>query len=338
MMNNFDEKMREHQAEWRRNNLTNQTPGIHNGKPYPFVLPRNVWQEGLWEGIREGSSNPLLAYLKDNKIHHHTGVHNLRSSWVLCANLYFPFREDKALMSGFLKKHICQLISKVDQIELEFAEKSPLDPKTLLGEPAGTRGTSQTSPDVAFIFTTTDDRKGIILTENKFVEHSFYSCSGRKPEYENPAPLRCFDFNKVDADRKNQCYQMHWQAKDRENRKYWDYIKFNTDAGLTLKKCPAAVAGYQLFRQQAIAEAFVRSQKYAIAVSSVAYDSRNEVLRRCLKSTGINDFTKDWSKLFDGQASFASFTHQQWISWVEKNDGSGRWKGWLDYVKRRYDF
>jgi hypothetical protein len=336
-MKDFDSHTREHQITWRRNNLKNQIPGEHNKVKYPFILPRAIWQEGLWLGIQAGSSQPLTTYLKDNNIDHHTGVHNLRSSWVLCANLYFPFRQDMELMAGFLRQYVSPNIAEVTGIELEYAADSPYDPKTLLGEPDGSRGKNQTSPDVAFIFKSTDGSEGIVLTENTFVEHSFYPCSGRKLKYGNPNVCRCLDFDAMYADKESQCYLLNWQAAGRENRKYWDFIRISDEGRKLLKKCPAAVAGYQLFRQQALAEALIHSGRFPQAISCVAYDARNETLQRCLKSTGI-DKLEYWEKLFSGKAQFCTFTHQQWVSWVEQNDRSGKWDDWICYVKKRYGF
>lgn len=336
-MSDFDNYTREHQTNWRREKIKDQTPGVHNGKSYPFILPRNSWQDGLWEGIREGSADQLITYLKENLIDHHTGVNNLRSSWVLCANLYFPFRQDKELMAKFLRENVSSDVASVTEIELEYAAPAPHDPKTLLGEPDGTRGKNQTSPDVAFVFKTIDGQDGIVLTENKFVEHSFYACSGRKKKYGNPDRLRCLDINTVCADLPNQCYLLNWKEGHRENRKYWDYVTVSEHGKRTLKMCPAAVAGYQLFRQHALAEALIKSGKFSKAISCVAYDERNTTLNRCLKGTGINQID-EWGSMFDGNAQFKTFTHQQWVAWVEQNDTSGKWKEWLCYVKSRYDF
>ena len=55
------------------------------------------------------------------------------------------------MLASFLHEHVSPLIQEVDEIELEWAGDSPLDPTTLLGEPHGQRGKNQTSPDIAFI-------------------------------------------------------------------------------------------------------------------------------------------------------------------------------------------
>ena len=91
-MPSLSEFMNRHQVEWRKNNVPSTVRGTWRGKPYRWIVPRNLWEEGLWPGIRTGSDNPLTTYLRQAGVKKHSGVHNLKSSWVLCANLYFPFR------------------------------------------------------------------------------------------------------------------------------------------------------------------------------------------------------------------------------------------------------
>ena len=176
-----------------------------------------------------------------------------------------------------------------------------------------------------------------MLTENKFTEHSFYPCSGRKKIYVNPDPQRCLDLDKVCKDTANQCYMLQWAKGKRTNRKYWDYIELTAEGLTTLRYCPAATAGYQLFRQQALAEALAQKNAYEFVISCVAYDSRNQILTDCLKSTGVKNIVTDWETLFEGQAKFTTFTHQQWVQWVHEHDSRGMWHDWLDYVNKRYE-
>lgn len=333
-MEHFNRYMSDYQTRWRRGNVKNQVEGEWNGVKRPWILPSELWEEGLWSGIRSGHTNAITAYLDDTCVQKHGGVHNLKSSWVQCANLYFPFREDRGILAGFLHKHVSSLIESVDRVELEWAEERPLDPTTLLGEPQGQRGRNQTSPDIAFIV---NGGKGILLTENKFTEHSFYACSGRNKIYGNPDRQRCMNLVNVYKDTANQCYQLQWANGERTNRKYWDYLKFTTDGLTTLKRCPAATAGYQLFRQQALSEALAQKGPYEFVVSCVAYDARNQTLIECLKSTGVDDFTKGWGSLFEGKAEFATFTHQQWVDWVEDHDVQDMRRDWLTYVRQRYE-
>ncbi len=334
-MDNFSLYMSEFQAQWRKVYLVNQEPGNQNGKGYPWILPKTIWEEGLWSGIREGD-NSLPQYLTDTGVQRHDGTHNLKSSWMQSANTYFPFREHRDMLAGFLHENVSPLIERVDEVELEWAsESSHLSPTALLGEPQGQRGKNQTSPDIAFIV---NGGKGIVLTENKLTEHSFYPCSGRKKEYCNPDPKRCMNLNKVYNNPDSQCYMLQWATGSRTNRKYWDYIRFSREGFSTLKYCPAATAGYQLFRQQALAEALAQEGPYEFVISSVAYDERNTALIRCLRGAGIKDFSKNWAGLFEGKAQFATFTHQKWVDWVRKQDSDNEYNYWLEYMKQRYDF
>ena len=129
-----------------------------------------------------------------------------------------------------------------------------------------------------------------------------------------------------------------WQERRRANRRYWEYIRFSNWGLNSLKRCPASIAGFQLFRQQALAEAIAKTKEnlYEEVVSCVAYDARNDRLVRSMRGAGIKDFTNGWGPTFEGKASFATFTRQQWVAWVQKHDAEGRHEGWLEYVRKRY--
>jgi len=337
-MHTFNDQMNEYQANWRKDNVTSPEQGRQNRKQYAWILPARLWQEGLWPGIRDGSQHPLPDYLRRNQVQKHQGVHNLKSSWMLCANLYFPFGasdEGRSLVGRFLQAHVCAQVRSVEALELEYAEEGDLHPSSLLGEMGGGRGTGQTSPDIAFL---ANGGRGLVLCEVKFVEHSFYPCSARRRGGSarrpgNPDPARCKDALAVLDDPDSLCHQVKW------GRKYWEHLQpvFNREMVSSLRCCPAAHAGYQLFRQQALAEGIAASGKYDWVMSCVALDERNRELRGCLRGTGIAD-VRQWGQLFDGKASFAVFSHQQWIAWVRAHDGDGRWANWLSYVESRYGY
>jgi hypothetical protein len=129
------------------------------------------------------------------------------------------------------------------------------------------------------------------------------------------------------------CHQVAW------GRKYWKHLApvIHREAFSSLQSCPAAKAGYQIFRQQAFAEGIAASGKYDFVVSCLAVDARNETLAACLKSTGISDL-RDWGRLFNGKAHFAVFAHQDWVAWVRDQGDRAEWANWLGYVQERYGF
>ena len=316
---------------WREPNISTKEWGTQNQPPkpnektYKHIVPFNYWEETLWKGIREN----LINYITDpdNEINAHDGVHNLLSSWIQCANLYYPVKTIpalKALMVEFLRKYVSDKVDSIEGIELEFAfsENDSLHPKPLLGEPNGSRGQKQTSPDVAFLVNTRNGNKGIILTENKYTEDHFYGCS-TNPDFckkdRNPNP----DFSRCMKPAKGYDYKAICHQKNAWHRKYMDLINFSDTAENGLNNCPAATDGYQLFRQQALAEGIAKSGKYELVVSSVAYDGRNEDLISCLKSTGVDDFTKGWEQLFTGKVLFKTWTHQEWVQFVRDNQKNG---------------
>lgn len=334
-MINFSDLMSDHQSAWRQKHIRQTEYGMWNGHPKPWIVPPASWEEGFWQGIRASSDNPIAQYLTDRHVSAHTDVHNLKSSWIASANLYFPFRrhaEDRAVLAKFLKEHVSPDIETVDRVELEYAEDGELNPAALLGENGGSRGKGQTSPDIAFLV---NGEQGIVLTESKLTEKSFGPCSARilesKPDRPgNPDPSRCLDVAKLVAGPDGLCHQIVW------GRKYWQRLEHAIDretmAGL--KACPAANI-YQLFRQQAMAEGYTK--KYALVVSAVAYDQRNEKLTSSLEGTGFKSYPDGWAKLFTGKARFRAWTHQAWFEWVQRHEPR-RWAGWLEWIGERYAY
>lgn len=336
-MKNFNEYMNDYQIEWRRHHLDNQKPGIQNGRTRQWILPKKDWELGLYPTLRTGGKMPLNNYLLNNEIQKHIGVHNLKSSWMLCANLYFSFRNSLSLFEEFFQTHLGLSKVIVKDLQLEFAAENGYDPATLLGEPAGNRGSNQTSPDLAFVLENSNGETGLILVENKFLEKSFYTCSGRR---EAPSEYRqfCNNFPELSQDFKTRCYFMRWANENRTNRTYWNYLTVSDYAKSKFSKCPAANGGYQLFRQHALAEALLQKHpKYTFIINAVAFDERNEVLHRSLKTSGMVDILSDWGKVFNGEVQFRTFSHQQWVNWVRLHNSENRWTDWLSYVEARYE-
>jgi hypothetical protein len=337
---NFSDDQKKEMVKWRKTNIASDKNGFQNGKDYDHIIPKTGINAHFQDVLHKSIAKILPIYLKENGIHPHTGTHNLVSSWVLAANLYFPIRNNKVLqnlMVEFLKKKVSDQITELTNIELEFAfpQNNPSHPSQLLGESDGSRGSGQTSPDVAFLVKTKQG-KGLVLTECKYTEHSFYGCSARKIDKQknrinNPYPGRCIQ--KInDCDYKSVCHQTIW------GRKYLSLINFSEFGKTILKRCPAATAGYQLLRQQALAEGIAQSGQYSLVASSVAFDNRNVDLRHCLNTTGITDFQTEWAGIFDGMAIFKTWTHQEWVQFVRDNQSNGEHNDWLGYMEARYGY
>jgi len=268
----------------------------------------------------------------------HDGVHNLKSSWVQCANIYFPFSQSdlgRELMAGFLTKYVSSAIRSVDSIDLEYEDDDRnLRPNRLLGEEGGSKGANQTSPDLGILV---NGKTGLVFVENKLVEHSFYPCSGHwykgsrsKPKNEDPS--RCND-PLAGLRETSRCHQEAW------GRRYWPLLQSAADRTAigNLTRCPARDAGYQLLRQQALAEGLANSGKYEFVISAVAMDGRNEALQHYLRPTGPADF-REWHTLFgNGKTTFVTWEHNYWVNWVRENGGAA-WNEWLGYVDDRYAY
>lgn len=337
---NFYETQKISQIEWWKNysfqpnwESEREKWGTQNKVSYAHIT-KGDWTKLLWKGIQV----ELPKYL-GTTIKAHSGVGNLLSSWVAAANLYFPARNNthlKDLLFAFLQAKVSTDIIKVVDVELEYSLEGDLSPKELLGEMDGGRGTGQTSPDVAFVVNTTQG-DGLILTECKYTEHSFYRCSARRitdrgDKPANPHPEKCLQAAAICNYGALPCHQSVW------GRKYLDNFELTSAGKSKLTRCPAATAGYQLMRQQALANGIMKSGKYDLVVSTVSFDARNKALIECLKRTGIPDFQTGWEEIYLHGADFRTWHHQDWVKFVRDHQKSGEFDDWLKYLNDRYGY
>jgi hypothetical protein len=340
-MTRFSKRRRAEQEQWRRSSLANDEPGKHDGKPYFHILPRGEWELGLYPGIQADGADSLVEHLRQERIRSHTGINNLCSSWVLCANMFFPFRqaEGREILAGFLRRQLGFAIDSCTAVHLEYEHsEAGLKPGALLGEGGGGRGAGQTSPDVAFEVKTPDGL-GLILVESKYTEHWFYECSGHKRATKgriaNPDRSRCGAFQRVLDSPGTQCHvHQAWQ------RRYWEILRpiINRELADSFVYCPAAKGAYQLLRQQALAEALASRSACSLVVSAVAYDAENTDLFKNRGIAGeIVDLRDLWPRLFRGKASFVTFTHQDWVRYV-RSAAPETFSAWLAFVSSRYGF
>jgi len=87
-----------------------------------------------------------------------------------------------------------------------------------------------------------------------------------------------------------------------------------------------------------LAEGIAQSDQFTLVASTVAFDGRNTDLKKCLKTTGIDNFQTDWGKLFEGKAVFKTWTHQEWVQFVRENQVNNEFKDWLQYLNGRYGY
>jgi hypothetical protein len=313
------------QLNWRKKqkNLPVEY-GFQYGFKYPHVIPKNVWIKTVFDPFND----ELLKYLQKEKIQHHTGSHNLLSSWVLCSNLYFGTiinDNQKELFRKYLESKLDIKIDKIKDIHLELVLPKSLSPKVLLGEAGGIRGTRQTTPDLAIEFIS-NGKNGLILVECKYTEQSFYDCPGKKV---NKKPCQeCDNINTIEKE----CIQNEW------GRKYWEYISISENGKKILKFCPAYIGGYQIFRQQALAEGIKKIGDYENIWSCIAYDGRNTGLMKSMERIGVSSIKDEWEKLFVLNTKFFVWEHQEWVKYVNDN-GDGKFnKDWVIYIKNRYNF
>jgi len=341
----FNKQAEEHQLSWRTtNNIELGQNGSWKGYTRDHILPSDKWLLGIWEEIRD----QLTGYIEAEQIQPHAGKHNLKSSWTQCANTFFPFRLNDhmtAMLISFLNRELNLNITSINSIDLEYAAPGKLSPRHLLGEQGGKRGSGQTSPDVAIQFSCEDGKCGIYLIENKYTEHNFSSCSAAKKTLDkshsdlglkaNPNPERCKDIAELINNPKSRCHQVYW------GRKYWTMLAehINGPAFRNLPYCPAMDDGYQMFRQQALAQGIADAGLFDYVISGVAYDERNTELITCLNSIGISDFRRDWPNLFNvnTEVIFHCFSHQHLVSWITRSRSSYI-KSWGIYLNRRYGF
>jgi len=341
----FDKQAEAYQISWRaKNKIELGNNGSQNGVIKDHILPSDKWLLGVWEEIRD----QLEKYIDVEQIQAHAGKHNLKSSWVQCANTFFPFRTEthmKDMLVSFLNRELKLNVSSIDSIDLEYAAPGKLNPEHLLGEQGGMRGSGQTSPDLAIQFSCQNGKCGVYLIENKYTEHHFYGCSAAKKTNDrahserglkpNPDPQRCLNVQSLINNPEVICHQLYW------GRKYWRILgrQVNHSKFSKLQYCPAFKDGYQLLRQQALAQGIANSGLFDYVISGVAYDERNTELIDCLSSSGLDDFRKDWSMLFNANSKviFHCFSHQQFVSWITRSR-SKYIQEWGRYLSERYGF
>lgn len=323
----YESDVKAAQIRWRKRHL----PGVIGwgawaNKHYEHILP---WEDrffGLWPGIR----SDVLGYLEEGLISPHPSWHHLNSSWTLAANAFFPFRScqgGQELLASFLAAHVAPEIVGVSEIELEFQDPPPFDQESLLGETGGRRGQGQTSPDVGVKVTDETGARGVVLFEVKYKESDFEDCS---------------QYKKLEGGERSACHGLRSLIADpgrcpftESGRRYIPILRAALSAGMrgsADRPCPAANGGYQLARQQALAEALVAAGAYGFAISTVIVPMANNPIHRIDQTSTLSD----WGSIFDGQSRFVTVHFEDLLGYVESTDGPAWTAEWVDYMRSRY--
>lgn len=90
---NFQEKVRERLSEYKKNRFPNVQDGLHQGRPYGHILPKDEQSRNLIEYYHDDIlKNP--HYRKEDL---HIYFHHLNSTEALCFNFFFPMLIDEKL-------------------------------------------------------------------------------------------------------------------------------------------------------------------------------------------------------------------------------------------------
>jgi hypothetical protein len=327
-MNNLIRRMRKTVADYKENVLGVSEQGVFRGKPYRHILPRDKQPLNLWEDIREDA----IAYFGAERIAWHKDSHNLLNSQALCVNLFFPLREELALLTGFFSNRISGL-AQVNKMHFEYIGPEGTD---YLHE-GGSRGQNRTSADVALEWDSEDGTRGLLLLEFKFTEGEFGRCGGAASKG-NTDQSRCLRSEKIIRAPSVMCYLV--QSK---KRPYWDII-LDSDGplwteNLTLEQhCPFRYDFYQLMRNQLLAHQIERDQQsgFARALFGVVYHRGNDRLLRMGHPYGgeRNPLTA-WASMLKQPESFVTFTIQDLLNWIDA-ELPGRLHDWRNFLRIKY--
>lgn len=323
-MQEFDKRMREQQARYKTVTLGITAQGKWRGKEYPHILPEDKWDLNLWDGIRKEAQ----FYFNDNNIGWHKDKHNLLSSQIMCANIFFPLKQHLDVLKPWLSNHFHDVGNVVD---LDFEYIGPKG-KNYFNENGG-RGQNRTSSDVSITWLDSAKRKNMLLLEFKFTESAFGECGKQN----NPDRSRCLSSEKVVNSPQTQCYRTE------VGRTYWDIIlrndsPFRRETLTTEKYCPFRYDFYQLMRNQLLAHCIQldREAGFNRVEFGVIYHADNDkLLRMSHPFDGERNPLMAWTSMLKNPDSFNSLTVQDILSTIEAGL-PGDLTGWRTYLEKRY--
>lgn len=291
---------------------------------YEHILPARQWTRNLWPGI----CRMAVDHFRCKEIKWHKEKDNLLSSQILCVNIFFPLKNHKSLLDGFLKEFYPSL-AKVTDIDFEY-----IGPRNYFNEPGG-RGYNRTSVDVSIAWEDTKGKRNLLLVEFKFTEPNFGECS----KSGNPDQGRCNDGELIISSPQTECY------RSRKNRPYWKMIlspqgPFIREALSKTQYCPFRYDFYQLMRNQLLAKCIAEDKDsgFHIAEFAVCYDDRNKkLLNLSHPIDGDSNPLTIWKSFLKNPSSFKYFTIQQLMEHIDHvNNLPSEMKPWRTYLNKRY--
>lgn len=323
-MQDFNERMREQQAQYKTAMLGITTQGKWRGKEYPHILPEDCWSLNLWEEI----SNEAIKYFTRSNIAWHKYKHHLLSSQIMCVNIFFPLKQHLDVLKPWLSNHFHDVGNVVD---LDFEYIGPED-KNYFNEKGG-RGQNRTSSDVSITWLDKAKRKNMLLLEFKFTESAFGECG----KQDNPDRSRCLSSEKVVNSPQTQCYRAEVK------RTYWDIIlsdnsPLHKDRLAVDSYCPFRYDFYQLMRNQLLAHC-IQSDRGAgfdrVDFGVIYHADSDKLLRMSHPFDGERNPLEAWPTLLRNTDTFHVFTVHDFIGTIETRLPANL-TGWRTYLEKRY--
>jgi len=325
-MSDFQSRMKAAAIRYKEEVLGVHKRGKWHGQEFPHILPIELWDLNLWEQIR---ATARIHFLEED-IAWHDQQHNLLSSQILCVNIFFPLRDEQALLAGFLAGRIPQL-TRVGKMHFEYTGD-----KNYLNEPGG-RGRMRTGADVALEWFDASNSRGLLLLEFKFTEPEFGRCGGATSPG-NEKRWRCRQPTNIVQAPEKMCYLV-----DPKERPYWRIAlgpagPLRIDLLAKEPYCPFRYDFYQLMRNQFLAH-LIESDPHSgfqRALFGVAYHGENEELQRMGRPFGgERNPLIAWAGLLREPDCFITFTVQDLLTWMDPRLPS-HLEEWRAFLSEKY--
>jgi hypothetical protein len=241
-------------------------PAPGKEQPYYHILkPKDSLHNLLGE-------SEILEAVKKRFGHHKAGeldrvMTNTVASQPCCFNLFVPLQLDNDVAGKLFSKLLGKEVT-VNQIEIEFTPNTlrnlrgfELSGDESLGDQGANRGTDA---DVA-VFYTSENIKGVVLIEFKYIESAFSQCGSykndKKHKFRDICDSQGYNKTLIDSKLRNKQGRYNCGYLKYNNWKLTkDSAVFNFDAVSNSLGCPFRFSGQQLWRNLLLAENVAKSR------------------------------------------------------------------------------